>query len=1665
MDITLLKFLRKPLKLTLGILMLCALDGSAQVSITCPAQINEPNDIGVCGATVIYTAPVGSGSGTNITTTLTGGLSSGSFFPVGTNTVEYTVSNDQGDSDVCSFNVFVADTEDPIFDCPADITVSAADGECEAIVNFPTPNASDNCGVLSIIQIGGLASGSSFPIGETNIDHEAIDAAGNSAFCRFKIIVEDVTLPTIVCPGDITVTAGTDCDAVVNYTAPVGSDLCTISNTVLTSGLGTGATFPLGTTVETYTVEDIAGNSASCSFNVIVEDATPPEITCPPNISITAPLGDCDVVVNFADATATDNCALFDVSQISGQVSGSVFNSGTHIIEYEATDVAGNSATCTFEIEVLEDNLPVIICPDDIAVSNDSGSCDAVVVYTPPIGNDQCGPSTTILTSGLGSGAVFPIGTTTETYTVTDESGNESSCSFDIIVEDNELPTITCPADFDVILPPGECSAIVNYSTPTISDNCPGAFLTQIEGPASGASFTVGLKTLSFVVTDAVGNLDTCTFFIDVIDNEAPTVTCPPDQNIDIPAGFCSVVVNYPDPIVGDNCPGSGYTVISGPSNGDNVSTGVYTVEIEAFDISGNTNTCSFQLTITENSDPVFDCPTDLTVGTDEGVCEAIVIFPLPTAIDFCSDVVVTQTGGPVSGSVFSLGSTTVTFLAEDEFGNTSTCSYDIIVEDDDAPVIDCPSDLIVSADPGNCSAVVNFIAPSITENCGGESIIQTSGPVSGSTFNIGSTPITFTATDGVGNSSECTYNIVVEDNEVPEITCPADFAFVITGGLCLAPINYPDPVITDNCPGSTFSVLSGPLNGEDVGPGNYTVAYQATDAAGNTATCSFDIVVTEDTPPTIDCPMDISVFNDPGLCGATVNYTPPVGTDNCVGETTMLTSGLGTGAFFPVGTTTETYTVTDASGNAVSCSFTVTVEDNEDPTIVCGSDITIPADLGICGAVVNYQIPTATDNCTSGLVPVLTSGLNSGDLFPVGTNIVTFEVTDAAGNSAQCDITITVLDEESPTITCPGDIEIDAISGDCEAIVNYADPMFDDNCPGTTISLVSGLASGENFPVGISTVTYEATDAAGNVASCSFTVTVSEDVLPIITCPGDIVVDNEPDECGAIVDYTAPIGVDNCGGATTALISGLAPGSLFPVGTTTITYQVTDISGNMADCSFAVTVEDSEAPVIDCPTNVTLSANANCEAVYTFSLPTAIDNCSTNLVVIQTDGPTSGTALPVGTTTFSFTTEDEALNPAVCSYEVTVVDDESPVFDSCPGDITLIVDPSMCEAFLSFEEPTATDNCQTTVNQVTGPSNNSDIAVGVYNVSYSATDDAGNTVLCDFTVTVLDTISPVITCPLDFETCDTAPTFDDPTATDNCAIASIIQTGGPSSGGTFVVGDNLITFEATDVNGNTSSCSFTILVNDAAPRADAGPDINICDATTVTLSGSDAENATSTWAVLNGAGDILSPNSSTTEVTNLAEGANSFTYTLDSENGCPISQDTIVVTVEPGVIVDAGNNVSIESGGSVVLNGTVSPSGGDIIWTPSDGLSCQECISPVASPAETTTYFLSYTTPLGCNKVDSVTVSVFEEFPNTITPNGDGVNDVWNIPGIENYPNAYVVIYNRWGSEIFQSTGYKEPWDGQRDGKNLPTASYFYVIDYKTPGKQKLNGTVNIIR
>jgi hypothetical protein len=210
------------------------------------------------------------------------------------------------------------------------------------------------------------------------------------------------------------------------------------------------------------------------------------------------------------------------------------------------------------------------------------------------------------------------------------------------------------------------------------------------------------------------------------------------------------------------------------------------------------------------------------------------------------------------------------------------------------------------------------------------------------------------------------------------------------------------------------------------------------------------------------------------------------------------------------------------------------------------------------------------------------------GDL-PLGTNVIGVTVSDTATNTASCSTTVRVVDTTPPVIAgCPGNITVNTGAGrtTCDQVATWTAPTASDNCALT--SFTSNKNPGDTFPVGATTVTYTAKDAAGNSTTCSFNVTVVDTTPPVISgCPGNITVNTGPGRttCDQVATWTPPTASDNC--AVTSFASNKNPGDTFPVGTTTVTYTAKDAAGNPATCSFTVTVVDTTPPVIG-----TVSAN-----------------------------------------------------------------------------------------------------------------------------------------------------------------------------------------------------------------------------------------------------------------------------------------------------------------------------------------------------------------------------------------------------------------------------------------------------------------------------------------
>ncbi len=678
---------------------------------------------------------------------------------------------------------------------------------------------------------------------------------------------------------------------------------------------------------------------------------------------------------------------------------------------------------------------------------------------------------------------------------------------------------------------------------------------------------------MTYTATDAAGNKVTTTFTVTVIDNIVPEITCQNDISETVDAGVTTAVVTYNPPAASDNC---SYTVeqTAGLASGSAFPMGTTTNTFVVTDAAGNTAICSFDVVITDTEAPTISCPKDFNVNVDAGICGAVVEFDTPEGYDNSGDVTVTQIAGPASGETFPVGTTTVTFKVTDTAGNSVDCSFDVTVNDNEAPEITSVADIEKFVDAGACSAVVTYELPTATDNCDGVEVTLTEGLASGEAFPLGETTVTYTATDAAGNKVTTTFTVTVIDNIVPEITCQNDISETVDAGVTTAVVTYNPPAASDNCE-FTVEQTAGLASGSAFPLGTTTNTFVVTDAAGNTATCSFDVTITDTEAPTISCPANIDVNVDAGICGAVVEFDTPEGFDNSGDVTVTQITGPASGETFPVGTTTVTFKVTDTAGNSVDCSFDVTVNDNEDPEITSVPNITQNVDMDSCSATVEYQVPTANDNC-EGVTVELTKGLASGEAFPLGETTVTYTATDAAGNKVTTTFTVNVIDNITPEITCQDNISETVDSGVTTAIVTYNAPTASDNCE-FTVEQTAGLASGSAFPLGTTTNTFVVTDAAGNTATCSFDVTITDDEDPVISCPAPINVNVDAGICGAVVNFDTPEGFDNSGDVTVTQIAGPASGETFPVGTTTVTFKVTDTAGNSVDCSFDVTVNDNE--------------------------------------------------------------------------------------------------------------------------------------------------------------------------------------------------------------------------------------------------------------------------------------------------------------------------------------------------------------------------------------------------------------------------------------------------------------------------------------------------------
>ncbi|MEM7102951.1 MAG: HYR domain-containing protein [Bacteroidota bacterium] len=1486
----------------------------------------------------------------------------------------------------------IIDTQSPMFVNPAaDISV-----ECDGtgFENQITSWLSGNGGAIASDECGTIAWSNDFD--PANI----IDACGNTGAVAVKFYaadpcsnvdstlatftLTDTSEPELMIPADIVAStdAGQCCMTPLPGTVSASvSDNCDpvvisehsfdlinwFSGLDAADGPDGSGCYPLGTTMVYFRSTDVCLNQSLDSMSVTINDEEIPSLVCPANIVETTlsqlPPGDCSNIISWMTPDPMDNCPgvsmsdpvsddpdlVFNINPVSGVVI-SEFGAGVTTISYTATDAVGNNAECSFTVTIIDNETPIILsCPNDIVYTLD-GACN------PPLGNipdfsgqvqvlENCGytvvqdPLPGLTWSSIPGITPAPGETVEVILSVADLSGTAalggntpdgSGCSITIAFNDINEPAIVCPSDTTIAVFPDDCMAsdLPDFTSEAqVSDNC-SQNITVAQVPPAGQFSTMpgDVLTVTLTATDESGAFESCSFSVAVADDTVPELTgCLSSITVEANVGPCAATVNLTPPAALDSCDGV-VSVIPERSDGLSLTSpyqvGTTTVTWTAVDLSGNIDSCQTLVTVIDPQPPVALCDISVSAAlTPAGVVEVCAESFDSGSFGICGTPVVLEI--QITGSLlppepcleFNCGDLLsspipITLFVSDGTGNASICLSTLNLQDNIDPVIlSCPpSQSSIENEQGQCSSFVNIQPLFAEDNCtpiieysidGGQ--IWTLGNDASDNYPVGTTTIDWRVRDDDGNELTCQTTVEVLDTELPEFIgfnasgCPGDFIVSTDTGECFATVNYTAPVGEDNCPGAVTSLLSGIGEGGEFLIGNHIEIYEVTDASGNTATCSFSITVEDNEAPNALCQDVQLVLNGTGQVSLMLSQVDNGSFDNC-DLAPFLQLDMNSFDCSNLGSNLITLTVTDGAGNTGTCISEVVVTDPEPPTISCQTNPyqsnSSGDNLGDCAYVASndeFDPASVADNCSFTLthdyiLAAFDSTLN-GAIFPVGSTTVTWTISDASGNSASCSETIVIIDDEFPTCDAPIPVTVNISEtglSNCGASVILPPATASDNCAinflinNSLFADSQGANASGNYPIGTTDIAWATMDVNGNSGSCFSSVTVVDDLLPIITCPADTMVLNDPDFCSALVTDVIASASDNCavdridfeitfadnvtdtgtstGQPNTAQVDA---GTEFPVGISTIVFTAVDIYGNSAICSMNVTVQDGEQPVLTCPDDQvrgTSEDNILSDCRYTvqgmeFDPLGQADNCG--VTDMFHDYAFGGTSLQTqifnpGTTTVIWTVSDMAGNTSTCSFNVTIIDDEDPEIVCANSDVrNTSEDGNTTDCFyevqgMEFDPVLNEDNCGVEAIQHNYDGGGSTLAgallpIGDNPIIWTITDEHGNQTTCEVIVTVVDDQLPEISCPQDASrgTADDflflydcfytvqGNEFDPLLVNDNCPNLEVTHNfpGSPSqntlAGANLPEGDNLIVWSITDENGNTVTCALTVSVSD----------------------------------------------------------------------------------------------------------------------------------------------------------------------------------------------------------------------------------------------------------
>jgi len=980
----------------------------------------------------------------------------GTELPIGLHSITVTAQGVALSAN-CSFSLQIIDKTAPAILTDFTNVILSAGANCKAALpDLASAVEVKECSNFTVTQAP--LPGALLSLGTNEVVFTATDAGGLSATATQLVVVVDITPPVFLPLTDRTV----QCSDVWTFSTANAVDSCgpspvTVLDTVTNT---TGVTGYVA--ARTWRAIDAFGNTSYATQTVTVSSSGPAISSCPTNRTLGVGANCILELPDFRSELVVNACGGVVVSQSPNP--GVQVPIGSHVIELTVQNPTGDSVSCSFTLQVVDNTAPVVGTLTNRTLSADS-TCQAILAdLTGDVSVQDC--SSYSITQAPLPGTALTLGTNEIVFTVVDLHGLTKTASQLVIVKDTTPPEFA-PLSNETV----QCSDAWVFATPIATDLCSTNAITVVSTSTNATGAGIQVATRVWRAIDAYGNTATATQQVTILDSSTPVITsCPPNRTLGMGANCVLVLPDFTSEVVATAQCGAAQ-VSQKPSPGTQLNAGSHVITFTAATV-GHKDTCTMTLEVVDASAPVVASLTNVVLSAGLNCKAVLPDLTTNVAAQDCGAYTVTQL--PLPGVELTLGTNEVVFTVTDEHGLSSTAAQSVIVADTTPPDFAPLSNLSV-----HCTDSWTFGAATATDLCGTntvsvlETVTNRSSAISYVAKRI------WQAVDAYGNTSTATQTVTVA-GFVPVITvCPQDRS-MFAAANCLAIL----PDLTGEVSASTIcggiTVSQSPVPGTKMRIGPNLITFSVRNEGGDTATCAINLEVVDNIPPAIASTTTFTVsasnctFRLPDL-------TTEVIAVDCTPFT--ITQLPLPGIDLPLGTNEIVFTVVDSSGLSSSRAGAVIVMDTTPPVFNLSTNVIFLGAGANCLATVPDLTTTpagmiADDPCSS--ISISQSPAPGASL-PLGAHEVLFAAQDAAGNVATQSVVLQIVDNTAPIVSFPTNLTVQAELNCLGVLPDLTTNLLAEDCH--PFAIAQSPLPGTIVALGTNLITFTVQDSLSNTA------------------------------------------------------------------------------------------------------------------------------------------------------------------------------------------------------------------------------------------------------------------------------------------------------------------------------------------------------------------------------------------------------------------------------------------------------------------------------------------------------------------------------------------------------------------------------------------------------